>query len=67
MENDKPIMLDDTCNFLSFDDEEEAMLIYHILRSDRATNFLKALIFWQSKRAVTIEVPNMFDIRKVAV
>lgn len=67
MENDKPIMLDDTCNFLSFDDEEEAMLIYHILRSDQVTNFLKALIFWQSKRPVTIEVLNMLDLRKVAV
>ena len=67
MENDKPIMLDDTCNFLSFDDEKEAIFIYRILTSELVKNFLNALIFWQSKRPVTIEVLNMLDLRKVAI
>ncbi len=61
-----PIMLDDTCNFISFDDIEEATMVYKILTSKKALDFLNALIFWQSKRPITCEILNAIDLQKIA-
>ena len=64
--NGKPVMVDDTCNFISFDTEAEAQLIFGLLTSSEVTTFLNATIFWDSKRPITTEVLNSIDLRKVA-
>ena len=63
---DKPIMLDDTCNFLSFDDEKEAEFIYGLLSSNEIKETLNSIIFFDSKRPITIEVLNSIDLYKLA-
>jgi len=60
-------MVDDTCNFISFDTEAEAQLIYGLLTSQEVTTFLNATVFWDSKRPITTEVLNSIDLYKVAV
>ena len=65
--NGRPVMVDDTCNFISFDTESEAQLIFGLLTSSEVTTFLNATIFWDSKRPITTEILNSIDLRKVAV
>ena len=65
-EDGKAIMVDDTCNFISFDTEAEARLIYGLLTSQEVTTFLNATIFWDSKRPITAEVLNSIDLLHVA-
>lgn len=64
--NNKPIMLDDTCNFISFDDYKTAEFIFNLLQSDVVKRYLKARISFDSKRPVTTEILNSIDLRKVA-
>lgn len=66
-DNGKSVMVDDTCNFISFDTEAEAHLIYGLLTSQEVTTFLNATIFWDSKRPITTEVLNSIDLYKVAI
>lgn len=63
----KSVMVDDTCNFISFDTEAEAHLIFSLLTSQEVTAFLNATIFWDSKRPITTEVLNSIDLYKVAI
>lgn len=65
--NNKSVMVDDTCNFISFDTEAEAQLIYGLLTSPEVTTFLNATIFWDSKRPITTEILNSVDLLKVAI
>lgn len=65
--NGKSVMVDDTCNFISFDTEAEAQLIYGLLISQEVTAFLNATVFWDSKRPITTEVLNSLDLYKVAI
>jgi hypothetical protein len=65
--NNKPVMVDDTCNFISFDTEAEAHFIFGLLTSMEVTTFLNATIFWDSKRPITTEVLNSIDLYKVAI
>jgi hypothetical protein len=62
----KPIQVDDTCNFISCNSLEEAQFIYEILNSHLVKNILESLIFWDSKRPITTEVLNKLNLRKVA-
>lgn len=64
--NDKPVMMDDTCYFLSFDTQPEAELVFDILRSDVCKSFVQALIFSDSKRPITVEVLKRLDISAIA-
>jgi len=60
--NDKPIMLDDTCNFLYFNTEQEAIKIYKLLTSEICLNFLKSLIFFDAKRPINIDILNRINL-----
>jgi hypothetical protein len=59
---DKPVMVDDTCCFLSFDSFQEADYAARLLNSLPAQTFLSSRIFWDSKRPITIELLNSLDI-----
>ena len=63
-ENDKPLMLDDTCYFVGFETIEEAKMTQKILNSTRVQSFLKAIIFSDAKRPITKDVLMRIDIRK---
>ena len=65
--DNKPVMVDDTCNFIAFDTEAEAEFIFGLLTNEEVTIFLNATIFWDSKRPITTEVLNSIDLYKVAV
>jgi len=58
----KPVMLDDTCNFLSFDSFEEAEYVANLLNSETAQKFFSSRIFWDAKRPITVDLLNSLDI-----
>ncbi|WP_298534000.1 hypothetical protein [uncultured Methanobrevibacter sp.] len=62
--NEKPIMLDDTCYFLSFDTFEEAYITMLILNTDLVQDFLKDIAFLDSKRPYTKKILKRIDIQK---
>ncbi len=62
----KPVVLDDTCYFIPCSSEQEAFFVSLLLNSDLAQRFLHALVFYDSKRPVTIDVLNRIDLKRVA-
>jgi hypothetical protein len=63
---DRPVVFDDTCYFLSFRHEAQAHVVQTLLHSEPAQEFLRSLIFWDSKRPVTAETLNNLDLRELA-
>lgn len=49
----KPIMVDDTCYQLDFDDYEEANKVYDAVNSQEIQDLLKSLVFTDAKRVIT--------------
>lgn len=64
---DKPIILDDTCYLLSFDDDKKADFILELLNSSLAQQFINSLIFRDNKRLITISLLNRINLRSIAV
>jgi len=64
-ENDKPLMLDDTCYFIGFDTLEKAQVAQKILNSSMVQHFLKSIIFLDAKRPITKDILMRIDIQKV--
>ncbi len=64
--NDKPVLFDDTCYFLPFEDEREAEVVAQILKSNECREFLEALTFTDSKRPITVELLERLNIRALA-
>ncbi len=60
--NRKPIMVDDTVNILSFDKKKEAENMLSKLQDKRIQNALKSIIFWDTKRPVTVELLNSLNV-----
>jgi len=64
--NEKPVMVDDTCNFISCNTESEANVLFYLLTDERTRIFLESIIFWDSKRPITTEILNLIDLNKIA-
>ncbi len=64
---EKPVFFDDTCYFLSFEDEQEARIVTSILNSPPCQEFLSSLVFTDSKRPITVELLQRLNIRALAV
>lgn len=62
----KPIMVDDTCNFIPCDSKSEADFFANLLNSETAQRFISALVFSDAKRPVTIDVLKRIDLKKLA-
>jgi hypothetical protein len=62
----RPVVLDDTCYSLSFDNRRDAEVIGSLLDSQPARELLNAQIFWDAKRPVTIDILQRLDLQKVA-
>jgi hypothetical protein len=63
----KPIILDDTCYFVSCQSEEEACRVAQIFNSAPAREFFSAYIFWDAKRPITIETLRRLDVSALAI
>jgi len=62
----KPVVLDDTCYFIPCSSEQEASFMSLLLNSDLAQRFLHALVFYDAKRPVTIDVLHRIDLKRIA-
>ena len=62
----RPVVFDDTCYHLSFDRQEAAQLAAEMLNADCSRALLAALVFWDSKRPITVDTLQRIDLRKVA-
>lgn len=58
----KPTMLDDTIYFLPFDDKDEAVKMADALNSEPIQEFLRAFVFPDAKRPITIELLKRLDV-----
>lgn len=62
----RPVMLDDTCYFLSFANLPEAMFTCLLLNSEPVRNFLLAITNLESKRPFTKKILQRVDLLQVA-
>jgi len=63
---DKPVVFDDTVNFLACRSKREAELLAGLLNSEPAAEFLSAFVFWDSKRPITVDVLRRLDLQQLA-
>lgn len=61
----KPVMLDDTCYFLGFDDLKSAVAVQALLNSDIVKSFLQSITFSDAKRMITKDVLMRIDLKRV--
>lgn len=62
----KPVMLDDTCYFLSFSSEDEARLVASVYNSKPCAEFIGCLASPEAKRPITVELLHRIDFRELA-
>ncbi|MEI6089736.1 MAG: hypothetical protein WCR42_04750 [bacterium] len=65
-QDNKPVMLDDTCYLLGFDKIEFAIFALILLNSDMAMQFLQSVTFADAKRRFTKDVLMRIDLLEVA-
>lgn len=63
---ERPVVFDDTVYHLSFEDEAEASFVVEMLNSHECQKLLESLVFWDSKRPVTIDLLRRIDIHRLA-
>lgn len=61
----KPVMVDDTCYFLPCDTEEKAKIVFELLKTEQASSFLSSIIFWDSKRPISVEVLQRLKLENI--
>lgn len=57
----KPVMLDDTTYYLSFNTKNEAECVFDLLNSKSSLRLLSSLIFWDDKRPIKTTILNTLD------
>ncbi len=65
-ENGKPLMLDDTCYFIGFDNFKDAVISFGLLNSSIVKDLLSAIAFTDAKRVFSKEILMRLDLRAVA-
>ena len=58
---DKPVVFDDTCYFLPFDDEASARAMFAVYTSPEAQRYFQSRIFWDSKRPISKSILQSLD------
>ncbi len=61
----KPVVFDDTCYFLSIDQQQEAVFLSTLLKKDCVKEFFQSFIFWDSKRPITKMILKKLSIEKL--
>ena len=64
--DEKSVMFDDTVNFISFENEEEAKFVFSLITSNPSLEFLDSMIFWDEKRPITIDILRRLSFKAVA-
>ena len=65
-QDNKPVMLDDTCYFIGFDKIEFAVYALMLLNSELSMQFLKSITFADAKRTFTKDVLMRIDLLTLA-
>jgi hypothetical protein len=65
-QDNKPIMLDDTCYFLGFDKMEFAVYALILLNSNTTVEFLQSVTFTDAKRTFTKDILMRIDLLALA-
>lgn len=65
-QDEKPVMLDDTCYMLGFDNLEFAVYSLILLNSQTTVRFLQSITFSDAKRTFTKDVLMRIDLLKLA-
>lgn len=61
----RPVMLDDTCYFIGFEEEMMAKIACFLLNSQGPQKFLKSIIFQDAKRPITKDILMRIDLEAV--
>lgn len=61
-----PIMVDDTCYAIGFENKDDAIQTMQILNSDRVQAFIKSISFEDSKRVINKDILMRIDIARIA-
>lgn len=61
----KPVVFDDTCYFLSFNSLKEAKRVFKIINSKTFRDALNSFIFFDAKRPITAELLNQIAIQLI--
>jgi len=64
--NGLPVVLDDTCYFLPFDDVTEAAVVTALLNSTEAQSLIESLVFWDAKRPITKKLLSRIVLEKLS-
>ncbi|TAL69505.1 MAG: hypothetical protein EPN82_06635 [Bacteroidetes bacterium] len=64
--NGKPIMPDDTCYFLGFDNLENALIVFSLMNDENIINFIESITFNDIKRKFTKDVLMRIDYEKIS-
>jgi hypothetical protein len=64
--DNRPVMLDDTCYFLGFDNYLDALLTATLLNGDSIKRFLRSVVFRDAKRPYTKQVLMRINIAQAA-
>lgn len=64
--NDKPIVVDDTVNFIPCQTLETAEALLQTLNSEEARNFYRSFIFWDMKRPITVDILSKLNVVALA-
>jgi hypothetical protein len=62
----RPIVVDDACYTLSFEDGNEAAVCFALLTSEAVTDLLESLVFWDAKRPISKKLLQRVDLLAVA-
>lgn len=62
----RPVMVDDTCYSIPCQSEEEASLLHCLLSSEMAMDFLRSLVFIDSKRPITVDALRRISFVELA-
>jgi len=65
--NGKPVVLDDTCYLLPFDDPTEAAVVTAVLQSQPCRDMIESLVFWDSKRPITKKLLSRLDLNRLPI
>lgn len=65
-QDNKPVMLDDTCYLIGFDKIEFAVYALILLNSDKTVQFLQSVTFPDAKRTFTKDVLMRIDLLEIA-
>lgn len=65
--NGLPVVLDDTCYFVPFENGTDASVTTALLNSPEGQDLIESLVFWDSKRPITKKLLSRIDVGKLPV